>query len=119
MANILIADDSASMRDMVEHTLKSAGHSVITANDGQQALSIAKDKKFEIVVTDLNMPIMDGISLVKKLRDLASYKYIPILLLTTESGSDKKNQGKEAGATGWLVKPFNPEKLISTIRRVL
>jgi two-component system chemotaxis response regulator CheY len=119
MPNILIADDSASMRNMVAATLQSAGHKVISAADGQLALDQAKGSKFDAVVTDLNMPVMDGITLVKNLRSLPTYKYTPILLLTTESSADKKTAGKQAGATGWLVKPFNPEKLLATINRVL
>lgn len=119
MANILIVDDSASMRNMVSATLQSAGHQVKDAGDGQQALNHAKVGSFDAVITDLNMPVMNGIELVKNLRALPNYKYTPILLLTTESSSDKKSEGKQAGATGWLVKPFNPEKLLATVDRVL
>ena len=119
MAQILIVDDSASMRNMVTATLQSAGHEVQNAGDGQAALTIAKSATFDAVVTDLNMPIMDGIELVRNLRTLPAYKYTPILLLTTESSADKKTQGKQAGATGWLVKPFNPDKLLATVARVL
>lgn len=119
MPTILIADDSASMRNLITLTLQSAGHQVTSVADGQQALSVAQKKRFDAVVTDLNMPVMDGITLVKNLRTLPTYKYIPLLLLTTESGADQKAQGKQAGATGWLVKPFNPEKLLSTIDRTL
>jgi two-component system chemotaxis response regulator CheY len=119
MAQILIADDSASMRNMVKATLQSAGHQVTDAPDGQAALNKAKTGKFDVVVTDLNMPVMDGIELVKNLRALPNYKYTPILLLTTESAADKKAAGKQAGATGWLVKPFNPEKLLATVAKVL
>lgn len=119
MANILVVDDSASMRNMVTATLQSVGHQVKDAGDGQAALNLAKTAKFDAVVTDLNMPIMDGIELVKNLRMLPTFKYTPILLLTTESSADKKAAGKQAGATGWLVKPFNPEKLLATIDRVL
>lgn len=119
MANILIVDDSASMRSMVVATLASVGHKVTDAADGQQALNKAGSASFDAVVTDLNMPVMDGITLIKELRGLPSYKYIPILLLTTESSADKKSAGKAAGATGWLVKPFNPDKLLATIDRVL
>lgn len=119
MANILIVDDSASMRNMVSATLKSAGHVVKDAPDGQAALSIAQGGKFDVVITDLNMPLMDGISLIRNLRTLANYKYTPLLLLTTESADDKKAEGKRAGATGWLVKPFNPEKLLATVTKVL
>lgn len=119
MAQILIVDDSASMRNMVTATLQSAGHQVADAGDGQAALNKAKVGKFDTVVTDLNMPVMDGIELVKNLRRLTNYRYTPILLLTTESSMDKKAAGKQAGATGWLVKPFNPEKLLATITKVL
>lgn len=119
MAQILVVDDSASMRNMVKATLESAGHQVKDAADGRAALAIARSASFDAVVTDLNMPVMDGIELVKSLRDLPKYKYTPILLLTTESAADKKSAGKQAGATGWLVKPFNPEKLLATIDRVL
>lgn len=119
MASILIVDDSASMRNMVSATLKSAGHKVSDADNGQSALVLAKSGQFDAVVTDLNMPVMDGITLVKNLRALPTYKYTPILLLTTESSVDRKTEGKQAGATGWLVKPFNPEKLLATIEKVL
>ena len=119
MAQILVVDDSASMRNMVSTTLKSQGHKVADAADGRAALSQAKSSRFDVVITDLNMPIMDGIELVKNLRGLPTYKYTPLLLLTTESSMEKKTEGKRAGATGWLVKPFNPEKLLATVNRVL
>ena len=119
MANILAVDDSASMRQMVVFTLKGAGHNVTEASDGQAALDIAKGKKFDLVLTDVNMPRMDGIALAKELRNLPSFKFTPILMLTTEAGMDKKQEGKAAGATGWIVKPFNPEQLLSTIKKVM
>ena len=119
MAQILIVDDSASMRNMVSTTLKSAGHNVSDAADGQEGLSKARNVSFDAVVTDLNMPVMNGIELVRNLRGLSDYKYTPILLLTTESSMEKKSEGKQAGATGWLVKPFNPEKLLATVSKVL
>lgn len=119
MAKILAVDDSASMRQMVVFTLKSAGHEVIEAINGQNALEAAKKHPFNLVVTDVNMPVMDGIALTKQLRALPNYKFVPILILTTESGTDRKQEGKSAGATGWLVKPFNPEQLLATIKRVL
>jgi two-component system, chemotaxis family, chemotaxis protein CheY len=119
MATILAVDDSASMRQMVAFTLKGAGHTVLEAEDGQAALDAIKGKKVDVVVTDVNMPRMDGITLVKSLRTLSEYKFTPILLLTTESSDNKKAEGKAAGATGWLVKPFNPEQLLATIKRVL
>jgi two-component system chemotaxis response regulator CheY len=119
MATILAVDDSASMRQMVAFTLKQAGHDVIEAEDGQKALNAAKTKAFNLVISDVNMPVMDGLALIRELRSLPSYKFTPILMLTTEAGSDKKQQGKAAGATGWIVKPFNPDQLISTVKRVL
>ncbi len=119
MASILTVDDSTSMRQMVSFTLKGAGHEVVEAIDGVQALEVAKTRSFDLVVTDVNMPNMDGISLIKELRNLPDYKFTPLLMLTTESGADKKQEGKAAGATGWIVKPFEPEQLLSTIKKVL
>lgn len=119
MATILAVDDSASMRQMVGFTLKSAGHDVIEAADGREALTIARQRGVDLVLTDVNMPNLDGIGLVSQLRALPSYKFTPILLLTTESSADKKQAGKAAGATGWIVKPFQPEQLLATIRKVL
>ncbi len=119
MAKILAVDDSVSMRQMVTFTLKSAGHEVVEAADGQEALDKARSGKVDLVVTDVNMPRMDGITLVKELRKLPDYRFTPILVLTTESAGDKKMAGKQAGATGWIVKPFSPEQFINTINRVL
>ena len=119
MPKILTADDSASMRQMVSFTLKGAGYQVVEAVDGQDALNKAQSEKADLVLTDVNMPNMDGISLVRQLRSLPDYKFTPILLLTTESALDKKQEGKAAGATGWLVKPFNPDQLLTTIKKVL
>jgi len=119
MAKILAVDDSASMRQMVSYTLKQAGHQVVDAADGRDALAKAKTGRFDAVITDVNMPNMDGITLVKELRALPNFKFTPILLLTTESAPEKKQQGKAAGATGWLVKPFDPEKLLATVKKVV
>ncbi|ARU57584.1 MAG: response regulator [Pseudomonadales bacterium] len=119
MTKILAVDDSASMRQMVSFTLKGAGYEVVEASDGQQALDLAKKQQVDLVLSDVNMPVMDGIALVKELRGLPSYKFTPILMLTTESAGDKKMEGKQAGATGWLVKPFNPDQLLATIKKVL
>lgn len=118
-ASILAVDDSASMRQMVSFTLKGAGYDVVEAADGVEALNIAKSRSVNLVITDVNMPNMDGISLIRELRALASYKFTPLLMLTTESSADKKQQGKAAGATGWIVKPFNPEQLLNTVKKVL
>jgi len=119
MTKVLAVDDSASMRQMVSFTLKGAGYDVVEAKDGVEALAIAKTSNFNLVVTDVNMPNMDGISLIRELRALPDYKFIPMLMLTTESGTDKKSEGKAAGATGWIVKPFNPDQLLATIKRVI
>jgi two-component system chemotaxis response regulator CheY len=104
---------------MVAFTLKAAGHTVTDAADGKQALDLAQKESFDLVLTDVNMPIMDGITLTKELRALPAYRFTPILVLTTEAGADMKQQGRAAGATGWLVKPFNPDQLLSTLKRVL
>jgi two-component system chemotaxis response regulator CheY len=119
VATILAVDDSASMRQMVSFTLKSAGHTVEEAVDGIDALKKARLQKFDCVLTDVNMPQMDGIQLIKELRALSDYQFTPLLMLTTESGMDKKQLGKAAGATGWIIKPFNPEQLLKTIEKVI
>ncbi|TKB57463.1 response regulator [Ferrimonas aestuarii] len=119
MARILTADDSSSIRQMVSQALSDAGHQVITANDGEEALGIAKSQTFDLVVSDINMPRLDGIGLVKALRQLGPYRFTPILILTTESSGEKKSEGKRCGATGWLVKPFNPDTLLATINKVI
>jgi two-component system chemotaxis response regulator CheY len=119
MHSILAVDDSASMRQMVSFTLKSAGYNVVEAVDGQDAWEKAGGRSFDLVLTDQNMPRMDGISLTKKLRESPQFKQTPILILTTESSDQMKQAGRSAGATGWLVKPFDPNKLIEVIRKVI
>ncbi len=120
MARIIAVDDSASMRQMVSFTLQGAGHDVLEASDGMEALKVARaTSNVDLVISDINMPNMDGISLIKELRRLQAYKFTPILMLTTESSTDKKMEGKAAGATGWIVKPFNPDQLLTTIGKVL
>lgn len=119
MQSILAVDDSASMRQMVAFTLKAAGYNVIEAGDGQEALEKARGQQVDLVLTDQNMPRMDGITLVKSLRGLPTYSATPMLILTTESSDEMKVKGKAAGATGWLVKPFDPAKLIEVIKRVI
>ncbi|CAN5837062.1 MAG: Chemotaxis protein CheY [Chromatiales bacterium USCg_Taylor] len=116
---ILAVDDSRSVRDMVAFTLRNAGFDVIEAVDGVDALNRAQSGNVNLVLTDINMPNMDGIALIKELRKLPGYRFTPILTLTTESSPEKKVEGKVAGATGWMVKPFNPDQLIATIRRVI
>jgi len=119
VATILAVDDSASMRQMVSFTLKGAGYNVVEAVDGLDALNKAKAQAFDCIVTDVNMPNKDGIELIRDLRALPNYKFTPMLMLTTEAGMDKKQQGKDAGATGWIVKPFNPDQLLKTIKKVM
>ena len=119
MHSILAVDDSASMRQMVSFTLKSAGYNVVEAVDGQDAWEKAGGRSFDLVLTDQNMPRMDGISLTKKLRESPQFKQTPILILTTESSDQMKQAGRAAGATGWLVKPFDPNELIEVIQKVI
>jgi two-component system, chemotaxis family, chemotaxis protein CheY len=115
---ILAVDDSKTMRDMVHYTLKNAGFEVLEAEDGLKALALARTQTVDLVITDINMPNMDGVELVKALRAQPQFKSTPILILTTEGGEDKKAQGRDAGATGWIVKPFSPDKLIAVVNKV-
>ncbi|HEY3400367.1 MAG TPA: response regulator, partial [Geothrix sp.] len=112
---ILTVDDSSTMRQMITFTLKGADFEVVEAGDGVEALEVAPGKQISLVITDVNMPRMDGLTLVQRLRSLPEFKFTPILVLTTESGVDMKLKGKEAGATGWIVKPFSPEKLLDVV----
>jgi len=116
---ILAVDDSASLRQMVSFTLKSAGYDVVEAVDGQDGLDKAKSKAVDLILTDQNMPRMDGLTLIRSLRALPQYRSTPILMLTTESSDAMKQQGRAAGATGWLVKPFDPQKLIEVVKKVV
>ncbi|MCJ8302605.1 response regulator [Shewanella sp.] len=119
MKKILAVDDSASMRQMVCFTLKTAGFDVTEACNGDEALKVAQQGEYDLVISDVNMPIMDGLTLIRHLRTLPNYKFTPLLMLTTESGTEKKQEGRSAGATGWIVKPFNPDQLLATVRKVL
>jgi len=119
MHSILAVDDSASMRQMVSFTLKNAGYEVVEAVDGEDAYEKSRQRQFDLVLTDQNMPRLDGISLTKRLRESENFRSTPILILTTESSDQMKQAGRDAGATGWLVKPFNPAKLIEVIRKVV
>ena len=119
MAKVLIVDDSNSIRDMLCFTLNHAGYQTVDAKDGFEGLNKAQNENFDLVISDVNMPKMDGITLCTELRKLANFKFTPILMLTTESSAEMKMRGKSAGATGWLVKPFNPDKLLATIKRVI
>jgi len=119
MHSILAVDDSASMRKMVSFTLASAGFKVVEAVDGVDAFEKAEKQSFDLVLTDQNMPRLDGIGLTRKLREHPNFKHTPILILTTESSDQMKQAGRAAGATGWLVKPFDPARLIEVIRKVI
>jgi len=118
----LVVDDSTSMRQMVSFTLKGAGFEVVEGGNGQEALSklaAVPGGKVDLIITDLNMPVMDGLTFIKNVRTLASSKFTPILMLTTESCDSKKAEGKAVGATGWIVKPFQPDQLLRVIAKVL
>ncbi len=116
---IMTVDDSASVRQMVGFTLRQAGYEVMEAADGKDALAKLRGRAVDMVLTDLNMPNMNGIELTRALRASASYKFVPIVLLTTESQAAKKQEGKAAGATGWIVKPFKPEQLLKVVKKVV
>jgi two-component system, chemotaxis family, chemotaxis protein CheY len=117
--SVLVVDDSNSMRQMVTFTMKEAGYDVIEGSNGQEALDRVKGKSVNLVITDLNMPVMDGMSMIRTLRGIPEFKFTPILMLTTESQQEKKAEGKAAGATGWIVKPFNPEQLLQVVGKVV
>jgi two-component system chemotaxis response regulator CheY len=119
MKHILAVDDSPSMRDMVSLALTGAGFQVTHANDGEEALALARQHTFDLVLSDVNMPKMDGLDLIRALRTEEAYRHTPILMLTTDGSAETKRDGKEAGATGWIVKPFDPAQLIATMLRVL
>lgn len=116
---ILAVDDSSSLRQMVAFSLKAAGYQVVEAVDGQEGLDKARQQVVDLVLTDQNMPRMDGLSLIKQLRGLPEYQKVPILMLTTESSDDMKSKGRAAGANGWLVKPFDPQRLIEVVKKVI
>ncbi|MBF0627433.1 MAG: response regulator [Magnetococcales bacterium] len=116
---IMTVDDSSSVRQMVGMTLKGAGFTVVEAVDGADGLAKAKASTLDMIITDLNMPNMDGIALITALRTLPAYKFTPIVMLTTESQATRKQEGKTAGATGWIVKPFKPEQLLEVVKKVL
>jgi two-component system, chemotaxis family, chemotaxis protein CheY len=117
--SILVVDDTRSMRKMVAAVLEGAGYSVEEAEDGVEALDKAKIRVFDLVVTDHNMPKMDGVTLVRELRGLAEYDSVALIVLSTETGAELKARGREAGATGWMVKPFDPEKMLGIVRQFL
>jgi two-component system chemotaxis response regulator CheY len=116
---IMTVDDSASLRQMVSVVLKGAGYAVIEAKDGLDALALLQDRELSLILTDINMPGMDGIELTRQIRAMPQCKFVPIVLLTTESHPEKKQQGKAAGATAWIVKPFNPDQLLAVVKKVV
>jgi len=116
---ILAVDDSSSIRQMIVFTLKGAGYQVVEAVDGNDGLNKAKANAIDLILTDQNMPNMDGLTMIKNLRAGAKYRATPILMLTTESSDAMKSQGRAAGATGWLVKPFDPQKLLEVVKKVI
>ena len=116
---ILIVDDSASIRELVKMTLEQSGYQVLVGVDGQDALKFLDGRSINLILTDLHMPNLDGISFIKEVRKRENYKFIPVLFLTTESQVNKKQEAKAAGATGWLVKPFVQEKLLAAVRKVM
>jgi two-component system chemotaxis response regulator CheY len=119
MKTILTVDDSSTIRQMVTFTLQHEGYEVLNAVDGADAMQQISERHMDMIIADLNMPNMNGIELVRYVRSLAQYKFIPILMLTTESAPEKKQEGKAAGATGWIVKPFTPPQLLAVIQKVM
>ncbi len=119
MPTIMTVEDSPSTRRIIVDTLKTAGHEVIEAENGVDALQKSSGRKLDLVITDINMPQMDGIELTQRLRADNSHRFVPILMLTTESAEGKRMKGKEAGATAWIVKPFDPQKLLGVVSKVI
>ncbi len=117
---VMVVDDSVTMRQMVSFALTNAGYQVVEAGDGEEAVGKLKGgAKPSLVIADLNMPIMDGLSLIKAIRAMPNFKFTPVLMLTTEADESKKKEGQSVGATGWIVKPFNPEQLLKAIEKVM
>ncbi len=115
---VLTIDDSKTIREMLAHTLSTAGYTVVSAEDGQKGLAAARKHKPEIIITDVNMPVMDGITFIREFRTDPANGSTPVLVLTTERSAEIKNKGRAAGATGWIVKPFDPAVLLKTLRKV-
>jgi len=116
---ILIVDDSASLRQVVSITLENAGYDVIDAEDGAKALAMLDGKKVHLVICDVNMPVMDGITFVKKVKQMPNYRFLPIIMLTTESRESRKLEGQAAGAKAWVVKPFQPEQMLAAVSKLI
>jgi len=116
---ILIVDDSDSLREVVGIALKNAGYEVIEGADGQEGLNQLDGKKIHLIISDVNMPNMNGIEMVKKIKDMSAYKFTPIIMLTTESGEDMKDEGRSAGVKAWMVKPFKPEQMLDAVSKLI
>ena len=119
MKTIMTVDDSASLRQMVKFVLRDGGYEVIEAVDGVDALAKLKGRELDLILSDINMPNVTGLELTRQLRAMPEYKFVPIVLLTTESHAEKKQEGKAAGATGWIVKPFTPDQLLAVVKKVM
>ena len=119
LKKILTVDDSRTMREMLRHTLVGAGFEVVTAEDGADGIEKLRESQPDVVITDINMPVMDGFEFIENVRKNEEYNRVPILVLTTESAPEKKQRAQSAGATGWIVKPFDPEKLTRAVNRVM
>ena len=116
---VLTVDDSRTILAMLHHTLSNAGFEVLQAEDGEKGLEVLKNESVDVVITDINMPVMDGIEFIKQVRATGTHNSLSIVILTTETSQDKRDQGRAAGGTGWIVKPFDPDKLISVIHKVV
>ena len=119
MKTVMTVDDSASIRQMVSFVLKGAGYDVVQAVDGLDAFSKLKGQELHLILSDINMPKMDGLEFTRRLRAMPEYRFVPVVLLTTESHPEKKQEGKAAGATGWIVKPFSPDQLLAVAKKVM
>lgn len=116
---IMIIDDSASLRQVVSIALEDAGYEVVEAENGKSALALLKEDKVNLVICDVNMPVMDGITFVKKVKEIPNYRFLPIIMLTTESSENRKLEGQEAGAKAWVVKPFKPEQMLEAVSKLI
>ena len=119
MFKILVVEDEEGIRTTIVDILELADYDVLPTANGKEALQVMDRFVPDLIISDVNMPVMDGITLIRELRSLPNYKFTPLLMLTTESGLDKKTEGKAAGATGWIVKPFNPEQLLAVLKKVI
>lgn len=119
MAKILVVDDSSSLRQVVSISLQGKGYEVIQAGDGKEALSKLDGSKINLVISDVNMPVMDGLTFVTEMKKLPRYKFTPIIMLTTEAGNDMKDRGRAAGVKAWVVKPFKPDQMLTAVSKLI